>query len=274
VSSVPLSFFDGLATRYDETWTNTPIGRIQRNAVWREVDCLVRPSDRILDLGCGTGEDALHFLQAGATVEAIDASSKMIEVARSKGVNARLRRVEQVGEMEGPYDLIFSNFGVLNCISDLSVLAEPLARITRPGGSLAICLMSRFCLWESVYFVLRGQFRKAARRWWGEAQASGSLRVFYPSLQNIERALLPHFRIRRDVGIGLAVPPSFVRGVPQGILNHLERLDARVATSRIGRAVGDHRLLICTRSSPVTSAQRTRRGLIYRNQGSTPRAVR
>ena len=242
------TFFDRLAIRYDETWTNTTVGRMQRNAVWREVDALVRPSDRILDLGCGTGEDALHFLQAGATVDAIDASSRMIEVARRKGVNAHQRRIEQVGELKGPYDLIFSNFGVLNCIPDLTMLAEPLARLIRPGGSLAICIMSRFCLWESIYFALSGQFRKASRRWWGEAQASGGLRVFYPSLPSIERALTPHFRINRDIGIGISIPPSYVQGLSPDILRHLERLDTRLAATRVGRAVGDHRLLICTRS--------------------------
>src|SRR5580700_2688402 len=98
MSSIPLSFFDRIADSYDETWTNTPVGRIQRNAVWCEMDRVVKPNHRVLDLGCGTGEDALHLMQAGAIVEAIDGSAAMIEAARRRGVNARLLRIEQIGE--------------------------------------------------------------------------------------------------------------------------------------------------------------------------------
>ncbi|MEI9974049.1 MAG: hypothetical protein WDO73_19560 [Ignavibacteriota bacterium] len=40
------ALFERLAVRYDELWTETAIGRAQRNAVWRAVDRLFRAGDR------------------------------------------------------------------------------------------------------------------------------------------------------------------------------------------------------------------------------------
>lgn len=82
--------FDRLASRYDKLWTLSSIGRHQRAAVWRVLDPLIRPGDFVLDLGCGTGEDALHFLSRGAHVHALDASAEMIRIAREKGVDASI----------------------------------------------------------------------------------------------------------------------------------------------------------------------------------------
>lgn len=70
--------FDRVASRYDELWTNTDVGRLQREAVWRHVDPLFRQGARIIDLGCGTGTDARHFARAGIHVSAFDASPEMV----------------------------------------------------------------------------------------------------------------------------------------------------------------------------------------------------
>src|SRR5437868_14651054 len=93
--------FDALAPRYDELWTESAIGRLQRRAVWRRADGLFQPGDRLLDLGCGTGADALHFMQRGMRVRAIDASSEMVRIARSRGVDATRLVIEELGQMRG-----------------------------------------------------------------------------------------------------------------------------------------------------------------------------
>ena len=243
----PTAYFDRMAPRYDEVWTNTQAGRLQRDAVWSQIDPLIQRGDRILDLGCGTGEDALHLAELGGQVMGVDASPEMVRVARQRGTSARVLPIEGIHSFAVAFDLVLSNFGALNCIRDLSTLCPTLARLVRPGGYLAVCLMNRFCLWESAYYAFRGQFRKVARRWSGET-ASAGLRVYYPSGTQVRTALSPDFSLIADVGVGVFVPPSFVGAMPSRLLNTLACWDARVGASRIGRAIGDHRLFIFRRS--------------------------
>ena len=242
------AYFDQLAANYDAVWTNSPAGRLQREAVWRHLNPLIQRGDRVLDIGCGTGEDALHLAQLGAQVLALDISPEMVRVARGKGVNARVLPIEGIHALAVAFDLVLSNFGGFNCVQDMSALHKTLAQLVRPEGHLAVCLMGRFCLWESAHYALRGRFKKAARRWRGETLTSAGLRVSYPTLKQVRQALSPSFNLVADVGIGVSVPPSFVEGTPAPLLNTLASLDARIGSSRIGRAMGDHRLFVFRRS--------------------------
>ena len=255
MSSVPLSsadypaaYFDGLAARYDEVWTNSKAGRLQRDAVWRHLDPLIARGDRILDLGCGTGEDAVHFEGLGGQVLAVDVSSEMVRIARGRGVNARVLPIEGIHMFAIAFDVVLSNFGAINCIRDLSTLRGTLARLVRPRGFVALCLMSRFCLWESVYYTIRGQFKKAVRRWSGEATTSEGLSLSYPSSKQVRQALSPGFDVVADVGVGITVPPSFVGAIPSGPLHTMASMDGRIEASKIGRMIGDHLLLIFRRT--------------------------
>ena len=201
--------FDLLAADYDRTWTNSGAGRLQRNAVWRQMIPLFEPGDTVLDLGCGTGEDAKHLALSGVNVRALDASPEMVRMARGRGVRADIAKIEEIREMDVVFDGVISNFGALNCVADFAALRTSLAKLVRPGGYLVLCLMGRFCLTESLHYFRRLQWRKAVRRWRGRnLRAKLGMRVFYPSARAVNRALSPEFRLVRRIGIGLAVPPS------------------------------------------------------------------
>src|ERR1700724_3737375 len=74
--------FDGVADSYDEVFTYSTIGRAQRRTVWDKLLAAFPPESRILELNCGTGEDARYLVQRGRSVGACDASHSMIEVAK------------------------------------------------------------------------------------------------------------------------------------------------------------------------------------------------
>ena len=241
--------FDNLAAQYDRLWTRTTVGQLQREAVWRGIAPLFKPGHSVLDLGCGTGEDAVRLMDAGLRVHAIDASPEMVRVSRNRGVDAEVLPIENCGQLEGRFDAVLSNFGALNCVADLEALREPLGRLVRPGGYLAICLIGRFCLWETAWSLLRARPGKAFRRWRSSAMSSLGFRVFYPSKRNLDAALGPQFALLNWRGIGLSVPPSYVTGLSDGALHKLDACDRRIAHWPLLRGLSDHRLFVFVRNS-------------------------
>src|SRR4051812_40651344 len=77
--------FDSAACVYDEEFTNTPIGRLQRTRVLKFLSHGLKDEGLIiLEINCGTGEDAIWLAGQGHNVTATDASAKMIEGTRQK----------------------------------------------------------------------------------------------------------------------------------------------------------------------------------------------
>ena len=240
--------FDPLASRYDELWTSAPAGRLQRDAVWRNVRAFFRPHHHILDLGCGTGEDSAWLLGQGIQVTAIDASPAMVSKACERNTDARVLKVEEIDRLPGRFSGAISNFGVFNCIASPESLRANLAARFLPGAHLALCVMGRFCLWETLWFSMRGKFRKAARRWRGVAPADTlGISVTYHSVARLRRALAPDFDLIRIAGIGIAVPPSYVLGLPAWSFRVLAGIDRLVETLPLFPALADHRLLVFVR---------------------------
>ncbi len=123
--------FDSIAFEYDALWTNTPVGESQRQAVWNWIDPLFKPGSVVLDLGCGTGADAIHLLAAGVQVYGVDSSPNMVTVARAKGVDAHCIAIQDLRQSRARFDGAVSNFGALNCVDSLPVVAEVLAQLVR-----------------------------------------------------------------------------------------------------------------------------------------------
>lgn len=240
--------FDLLAAEYDRAWTNSGPGRLQRNAVWRQILPLFQAGQSVLDLGCGTGEDARALSHRGVRVSALDASPEMVRIARHRGVDAHVGAIEAIDTIDGRFDGVISNFGALNCISRLAPLRAPLARLVRPGGYLAVCLMSRFCAIETLHFLRQFRFGKAARRWPGETFSETlKLKAYYPRAAQVRQAMTPEFDLRFRTGIGFTVPPSYVNGIGPASLHLRSRIDEWFAHLPLLRAMSDHQLYIFRR---------------------------
>src|SRR4051794_10393322 len=112
--------FDHIARDYDQIFTNSLIGRAQRNAVWEVLIKSFRKNENVLELNCGTGEDAIFLADKGVSVFACDASRQMIEIAeqRLRNIVPRVPVVfcelptERIGELHSDtqFDGAFSNF--------------------------------------------------------------------------------------------------------------------------------------------------------------------
>src|SRR5580658_3108676 len=88
-------YWDAAATKYDQDFTSTLIGQTRRHSVWRDLERAFCPGQRVLELNCGTGIDAIHLAARGIQVLACDISPRMIELARQLAGDANLSdRVE------------------------------------------------------------------------------------------------------------------------------------------------------------------------------------
>ena len=166
--------FDGMAQEYDAAFTATRLGRVLREMVWERYESRFAGRERLLEIGCGTGEDAVHLARRGHQVFATDASEEMVRVARYKAEHAGVAHriqflcapMESLGhELAGMrFDGVYSNFGALNCAAYLQTLSAELARHLAPGAPLVFVVMGRHVLWEWAWFLARGEARKAFRR--------------------------------------------------------------------------------------------------------------
>jgi hypothetical protein len=124
-----------------------------------------------------------------------------------------------------------------------------LAGRMKSGAPIVVCLSTRFCVWEMLHYVFRGDLRRAFRRCGGKSQGSiGSetFPVYYPTLRSVTKSFHPFFRFRSATGVGLAVPPSYMENWAAenphlfGFCIAIDRLLRGLPGIRV---LGDHMLL-------------------------------
>ena len=107
--------------------------------VWKHGAALVpllnpRPSERILDLGCGTGQLTSEIGAAGAETLGIDSSADMIGQARQNYPKLKFQLADarslQVSES---FDAVFSN-AALHWIPDARPVTQAIYHALKPGG--------------------------------------------------------------------------------------------------------------------------------------------
>jgi ubiquinone/menaquinone biosynthesis C-methylase UbiE len=245
--------FDAIAATYDETFTSVSIASIMRQAVWRRVDAAFPAGASILELNCGTGEDAVHLATRGVRVLATDIAPEMLRIASEKIVARQVSDLVQTAQLgwknldslaEAHFDGALSNFGGLNCVDDFAAAATALARRLRPGSPVLLCVMGPIALWEWLWFGIRLQPSKVFRRLRRKPQWRG-IRLRYPSPFTLERAFSRDFHVKRVSALGVFVPPcleSIARRYPR-LIALLNRWERRFETVPPLPWVADHYLL-------------------------------
>jgi SAM-dependent methyltransferase len=222
--------FDALAPTYDADFTESPIARYLRGQVQDRLSRHFQAGDRVLELGCGTGEDALFLARRGVAITATDSSPVMLSMARTKLAaypqvqlaQLDLQQLSTITDHQPPatshYAGIFSNFGAVNCLSEWRTLAAWLSDRLVTGGLVALGVMSPLCVWEPLWHGLHGEWAVARRRW-GRAGATFAspngeqMRVYYPTIRRLTQDFAPWFDCVAVRPLGVFLPPSDVYGV-------------------------------------------------------------
>jgi SAM-dependent methyltransferase len=278
------SVFDAVAGDYDADFTGTRLGRMLRQRVWRLLGLHFAAGDHVLELACGTGEDAVWLAKRGIRVTATDASAEMTRIAGDKAVrngvaglvSVQRCSLEQLADGEPVarsgwrvagggqpsadlllYDGAFSNFGGLNTVGDWRPLAKALAGMVRDGGKVILVPMGPFCPWEVGWHLAHGRPKMAVRRFGGRATAEvgrGSISLWYPTAARLRRDFGPWFRYLGTESLGLWLPPTYLGHLVErwpGLFSRLDRLEA--ATARYGGGWGDHFVIVLERKGQFES---------------------
>jgi SAM-dependent methyltransferase len=90
---------------------------------------------RVLEVGCGWGELAERIArETGATVVATDLSPRMVELARARGIDARVADVQDLPFADGTFDAVVAAW-MLYHVPDLDRALREVVRVLKPGGT-------------------------------------------------------------------------------------------------------------------------------------------
>lgn len=253
--------FDSVAADYDGPRGNNPLIQDMRSEMWRWLDATFAASSRLIDIGCGTGLDAIRMAQLGHRVTATDWSPQMVQRTSDRAERERLTdrvRAIAVGahelhrlDGEGLYDGAYSNLGPLNCVPDLGEVSRECARLLKPGGALVFTVIGRICPWEIVHYLRRRQWARIKVRY-GRSVVPVSMNQHtiwtrYYGPREFYRAFSQHFFLSHFRGLCVFAPPPYLTWVRERHSHwheRLWRLDRLVSGWPVLRATGDHFLMV------------------------------
>lgn len=218
--------FNAIAQTYDADFTESIIGKLQRNKVWYYLQKYLPQNKKlkILEINCGTGTDALWLANKAHQVIATDASDKMIEWANVKLKNTEWHSslVFEICSFQNltekyqnqKFDIIFSNFAGLNCVDQkaLKQLNSDFSNLLNPDGKLIMVLLGKYCLMERIYFFLKRDFSKITRRMtFANAKLSeNNIQLIWYYSANELQQIFNSFQLIIKKPVGLFIPPSYL----------------------------------------------------------------
>ncbi len=116
-----------------------------------------------------------------------------------------------------------------------------------PGGRFVGVIMPKFCVWETLFYLYKLQFRQAFRRRTSKAVMANlhgvSLKTWYYSPADIKERTARKFNTIGLKPVGIALPPSYLESFfrsRQGLLLRLNTLEKRMSAAPAFAAMADH----------------------------------
>jgi 2-polyprenyl-3-methyl-5-hydroxy-6-metoxy-1,4-benzoquinol methylase len=256
--------FDSVAADYDGPRGNNTLIQDMRGEMWRWLDATFALPSRLIDIGCGTGLDAIRMARLGHHVMATDWSAQMIRRTAERAVRENLTGSVQsfaVGAHElqrlrsaVAYDGAYSNLGPLNCVPDLAVVADECARLIKPAGALVFTVIGRLCPWEIAHYARRRQWARVKIRFARGVVPVGmnkhTIWTRYYGPREFYRPFRSQFTLQHYRGLCVFAPPPYLTWVRERHPRWHEglwQLDRRMAGWPLLRALGDHFLIVMRR---------------------------
>jgi SAM-dependent methyltransferase len=204
----PERLFDTYADLYQEKFIENPVAIYQRKQVYDFIDPLLKSRSNILDIGCGPGSDFAFYKLHNLTVDAIDISERMVNLARqnSKKLNFPVNICHsslQDFSSESTYDAIILNFGVINVFENLREIMQKIVSLLDKQGILIVVLMPPFHLFSIIELILRLQFSSVYKRLF---RRSAVLKNGFEITYYRSKDFMSQFKLIKKCNLGVLIP--------------------------------------------------------------------
>jgi ubiquinone/menaquinone biosynthesis C-methylase UbiE len=250
--------FSRQSANFDAYEENHAILQWMRQQVRAHALSFLQPADKILEFNAGTGLDAVSFASRGFKVHATDLSEGMIFQLKNKVNLLKLHdkiTIQQCSYTElekidiGPFDYIFSNFGGLNCLADLTLVTQKIPALLKPSGFVTVVMMPPICPWE-LALIFRGHFKTAVRRLRRKgvlAHLEGiHFMTYYFTPRQVLKAFGKDFKKVKLRGLAAVSPPPYMENFPKRhpkLYKFLTFVDARISYLPPFNSWADHFIL-------------------------------
>lgn len=214
-------FHDNIAESYDDILNKNRFSEILRPIFHKILMRNVQHGNNILDLGCGTGEDALFLAQKEVNVTGVDISPKMIEIARNKSAYKDFKKNLQFfcSDMESflqkntnKFDAIISNFNAVNYVRNLKSFSASASTALNEDGKLIFTVLNKLSVSEVFYNFLRLNFKRSWKAVFKRKELLiTDLNIYFPGA--FGDFFKDQFRVKRITGIGIFIPPHNLTGM-------------------------------------------------------------
>ncbi len=255
--------FDSASEEYDYTIRHNYINTWIRKHSIRELVNVTRQSDVLLEIGCGTGAEAIQISKHVRGIVATDLSDRMLQTLKRKvlarkldhkivGLRLRASEISEVADHlpNGKARVAYSFNGALNCEPELPRVPEQLSKIIDEDGYFVCSVRNILCLSEILSHSLVFQFNKMTARKEQPIMVSvGGMDIpcYYYSPRTFVQFFRPYFRVRKMVGLPAFLPPAylsdyFVRTGRFG--SYLEKLELVLGDRFPFNRLGDQTLFV------------------------------
>jgi ubiquinone/menaquinone biosynthesis C-methylase UbiE len=213
-------FYDSLSSNYDEILEKGHISSIIRKYIQNKLTMHYNRGDKVLDIGCGTGIDALFLAKNGVNITAIDPSPGMLMVAKNKaaeeGLKAQIEfiqmRAEDLNNIAGKQHTgAYSDFDALNYVKDLGKFSSELSGILKPGSKVIFVMLNKVCFAEWFYYLISFKPITAFRKlFYRSGTLEQKLKLYFPP--RVKKIFSDNFKCVSIKGFGILLPPDSFSG--------------------------------------------------------------